>query len=540
LLYDTGFPIDEVIESISTEQSSNNYQGGFASYWRMARAAKDGSLPQEDTTDFENLRNACAEAMIYKLVRESPATGDAPVTTTAVFDPIGKASSLKALLPDFAKPFTNKIIESARGKTPDLLQVSAPFSYRDPDGALTTQSPGLRNIVDPNDPTASRTKIEPYPFKTLIAPMEITLSANADNMLAKVKKAKSYSNPFGKSGSVEFVPVVVLDRKAFLSRSLEDRVKIVQKMKEAGGYIQLISNLKDNAAVYAKLISLELVQAVQSAQRAKPKELDSKEQQSLSSKLFKKPQEWFQKLTQKLSSNNKNTQATNNVEKSIKKESASEIYQRIASKAKSNASFFQKGGLDVVNNSNHLDLAIASYTVYTNLDTIEILKQSPTYLSKRPAVAKMWLDKIVEDGAKMAGEENFNTPQSQKIIQAYDKEKTKANSQIISQSEQQKYVDAFDQVTALVKDHSSEFSRNGLNVLENRQHLLIAIGAVLIEADKDPKQILRQSPEYLSTTPEVGETLLNGLVEKAETALLQASPDKTVEKNNSQNRGYER
>jgi hypothetical protein len=56
------------LESISAETSSNSYQGGYAIYWRMARAAKDGSLTQEGTTDFENLKNACAEVINKAIV----------------------------------------------------------------------------------------------------------------------------------------------------------------------------------------------------------------------------------------------------------------------------------------------------------------------------------------------------------------------------------------------------------------------------------------------------------------------------------------
>lgn len=54
-IFDTGFPIDDVIESISKETPNNKF-GGFASYWKLARAAKNGTLPIKDTTDFENLK----------------------------------------------------------------------------------------------------------------------------------------------------------------------------------------------------------------------------------------------------------------------------------------------------------------------------------------------------------------------------------------------------------------------------------------------------------------------------------------------------
>jgi hypothetical protein len=129
-VFDTGFPIDDVIESIS-EPTSNNPFGGFASYWKLARAAKNGTLPIEDTTDFENLKNACAEALVFKYLRESSGAGTSPITTDVIFDPIGKSSALKDLLSDPFKPLANKIIASTKGKTPDILLVSRPFTYRE-------------------------------------------------------------------------------------------------------------------------------------------------------------------------------------------------------------------------------------------------------------------------------------------------------------------------------------------------------------------------------------------------------------------------
>jgi hypothetical protein len=548
-VYDTGFPIDEVIESISVETQSNNQQGGYASYWRMARAAKDGSLPTEGTTDFENLRNACAEAIVYKNARETPGAGTAPATSEAIFDPVGKASVLKELLSNPFKPFASKITDSVRGKTPDLLFISTPFSYRVENGTQT-DSPGLTNIVDPSDPTASHTKTEAYLNKTLISPMEITTSENPKNMKSKVKKAESYRSSFGKSGSVAFAPVIVFDREAFLRQEPKDRVEMVERMAKIGGHVQLISNLTANATAYARAIAPELVQAVATAQRAKPKKLDSKqdtEKKSLSTRLFENPKKWLKNLAQKLPLNNKNTQETNEVDKPIQKESAAESYQRMASGAKSNPSFFQGAGLDVLNNSNHLDLAIASHTAHKNLDSVEILKQSPAYLAKRPAVAKMWLDKMVDDGGKIAGEEHLNTPAAQKIIQNYNDRKAKVQpspqveQQVGQQVEQQKSVSDFDRAVALVKEHSSEFEKLGLNVLDNRKDLLAGISFAIVSTGNDPSKLLRQSPEFLvAATPAQGEALIGESIKKAKSTLETAKSEPEPEKQKIQDRGYER
>jgi hypothetical protein len=252
------------------------FQGGFASYWRMAKAAKDGSLPREGSTDFENLKNACAEAIVYKNYREAPSRGQAPLTSQTVFDPVGKAKIFTQLLSD---PFTsigNKILDVIGNKTPDALHISAPNSYRTAAG-IVTDSPGLTSIVDPNDLTASRTIDEPYKNQTVISPIEITTSQSYSYMKGKVDKARTYKNPFPNAGSVIVVPLVIFDRAAFLSQSLKDRLRIVDLMARKGGRIQLVTNLTTDATLTAKSIAPELVQAVAAVQRTKSKEPDSKD-----------------------------------------------------------------------------------------------------------------------------------------------------------------------------------------------------------------------------------------------------------------------
>ncbi len=145
----------------------------------------------------------------------------------------------------------------------------------------------------------------------------------------------------------------------------------------------------------------------------------------------------------------------------------------MASNAKSNTSSFQRAGLDT-NNSNHINLIIATTTAGADLDTAEVLKQSPAYLSQRPAVAKMWLDKIVEDGKQIASEGHFGTTKSQKILQFYNEKKAETSQEKDvghqkSPSQQkdlepQKNINSFDDAAALIKNHSSELKKMGFNV----------------------------------------------------------------------------
>jgi hypothetical protein len=547
-----GFPIDTVIESISEETSSNRYQGGYASYWKLARAAKDKTLPKEGSTDFENLRNACAEAIIYQNLRDSPLRGNAPQTTAVVFDPIRYADGLKDLLPDYAKPFAKKIIESTRGKTPDILEVSIPFTVENPSGKSLTMSPMIPNVIDPKDPNARRVKNEPFTDKTLISPIEVTLSANADNILAKVEKAQGYRNPYKNSGNIAYVPVLTLDQSSFYSIPQDERLKIVNEMQKAGGFIQVIPGLKELARLRAIDISAELVQAVDLAQKLQPKKGEPRMHPSSfikspenSSSWLQKSVNWFKNLTKESSPDNKADKSK--PIQPIKEESAADAYQKMASALKNKSHFLEEIGVNAAN-SNQIDLMIASHSINKNLDYAKILKQSHTYLSlsERPAVAKVWFDKMIDNAWQIIGEENFKAPLAQKIIHDYDNKQVKDNSASNVKAEEQKSVNRsneFDNVSDAIKENSTAFGKVGLNVLGNREHLLIAIGLVGIPSGKDPKETLRLSPEYLEAEKlGKGEDFLNGVIEKAESVVQKEKSEAELqaqEKNNQPNREYQ-
>ncbi len=543
----TGFPINEVIESISVEQPSNQFQGGFASYWRLARAAKDGSLPGEGSTDFLNLRNACAEAIIYQGLREAPGRGQAPASTVTVFDPVGKSRTLAAMLPDFFKPFTNDIIASVGSKTPDVLLVSAPFTYSVPSGTITDH-PSWPDIVDLNDPTASRTKSQPYIGKTVISPIEITTSTNYKLMKEKIEKFQTYTNPFKKSG-LTFVPILVLDRQAFLDQRQKDRVKLVKSIEKIGGHIQLVNNMTNDATKKAKKIAPELVNAVAIASQ-KSKGLGSKFStglKSLSGQLIATPTAWMKKVSHNFFPSNGSQTKTNEtsepnavdtaspqVEKaSSKQQNATEIYRKLVSSATSIAPQLQKVGLDVINNSDHLNIMIAVKTIKSGLDPDEILKQSPTYLAQGSPIGDVWIMNIVGDARNLITENSFSSPVSKKILQFYDRKDLTSQPN----PQKQKSVNDFDQIAASVKEHNLQLNKIGLKVLENREHLHIVVSAVATSSGLDAETILRQSPDYLSATPKEGAALLSDWQNKAKSTFetVESAPVKVADRG-----GFER
>jgi hypothetical protein len=519
--FDLGFPIDVVISNISEEKSNNGFQGGYSAYWKLADAAKDGSLPREGSKDFENLKNACAEAVVYKRLRESAGRGQATPVSQAIFDPIAQTGIIGTLLSDPFKPLGNKIITSMGSKTPDIVFMSAPVS----DGQFTIQ-PVLQNVLDPNDPTASHTIKQPYSDKILIAPVEVTTAGGYSNILAKVKKVQSYKNVFGNSGRFAFVPVLVVDRAEFLKIAQEDRYRALDLMTRRGGRIQLIDGLINSASIAAKSIAPELVQAMAAYEQSKRKELefkDNKKQTSLSSRLFEKAKELLKDFKQSFSLKNKPQEEATST--TPKKRLASEVYQEMVSSFKETASYPQKAGIDIVNNSNHLDLMIATQLVKKNIDYEKVLKQSPNYRSKEPAAANLWLTNIIEDGISMNKEYYLDSTGSQKIIRSYDNDASrppeKSNFEKLSESAQR---------------YNSEYARD-------REGLLISVAKASIRAGMNPEQVLRESPDYLLAMSGKGEALVEKTIEKAESAVQaekSRAEQQAQEKNNSRDRGYER
>jgi hypothetical protein len=362
-----GFPIYDVVNNLSVENKNNNFQGGFGAPWRLLRGAETGDLIKPKTDDFISFKSACAEAIVYDRFRKAFSLGEAPVTTMVFHDPIKKTD--KGNLISFVIPgdmssseqdaISRKVVDSVNGFTPDVLIISPPFTYPTVEGSKT-HGALIPDTVDPTDPTASRTKTHPRNFKkTLISPVEITVSDSIETMKAKVKKFVGYKKLFKDSPVVDFVPVLAVDRDSFMRKDPDRRARLVKRMTEIGGVVQLVGGLSLEAEKKVFDYSVDIIRAVKAHRKQYPKtkEIDSKQdiqKNSLSSRLFAKPKEWFKNIKQSFSSN-KNIQVTSKVEKPAQKESPAEFYQRMVSNAKSNTSSFQKAGLDT-NNSNHINL----------------------------------------------------------------------------------------------------------------------------------------------------------------------------------------
>jgi hypothetical protein len=547
-----GFPIYDVVNNLSVEKKDNNFQGGFGAPWRLLRGAETGDLIKPGTQDFQSFKSACAEAIVYDRFRKASSSGEAPITTMVFHDPIkidpktDKAGLISFVIPgDMSASeqdaISKKVVDSVGGFTPDVLIVSPPFTYPTAEGT-NTHGALIADIVDPTDTTASRTKNHQRNIrKTLISPVEITVSDGLDKMQERVKKFVGYKKLFKDSPIVDFVPVLAVDRDSFMKEKPDRRARLVKRMTDIGGVVQLVGGLSLDAEKKVFDYSVDIIRAVKAYRKQNPKtkEIDSKQdiqKNSLSSRLLAKPKEWFKNIKQSFSSN-KNTQVTDKVEKPAQKESPAESYQRMISNAKSNTSSFQRAGLDT-NNSNHINLIIAATTAGKDLDTVEVLKQSPEYLSKRPAVAKMWLDKIVEDGDKIASEGHFGTAKSQRILQFYNEKKAETSQQkdvgqqkVSNQQkdlETQQNINGFDDAAALIKNHSSEFKKMGFNVLDNRKDLFAVISFAILSKGDDPSksELLRQSPEFLAAaTPEEGEALINESIESAKSTLESTKPE---------------
>ncbi len=327
-----GFPIYDVVNNLSVEKKDNNFQGGFGAPWRLLRGAETGDLIKPETDDFKSFKSACAEAIVYDRFRKASSLGSAPITTMVFHDPIkidpktDKANLLYFVIPGDMSPseqdiISRKVVDSVGGFTPDVLIVSPPFTYPIPEGT-NTHGALIADIVDPTDPTASRTKAHPRNVrKTLISPVEITVGKDLSQMQKKVKKFESYKKLFKDSPVVDFVPVLVVDRDSFMKEEPRRRAKLVKRMTDIGGVVQLVGGLSLDAEKKVFDYSVDIIRAVKAHRKQYPKtkEMDSKqniEKKSLSSRLFAKPKEWFKNVKQSFSSD-KNIQATSKVKEPI-------------------------------------------------------------------------------------------------------------------------------------------------------------------------------------------------------------------------------
>jgi hypothetical protein len=388
-----------------------------------------------------------------------------------------------------------------------------------------TNTHGWKNVVDPTDPTASKVKTRHYDNVTVVSPVEVTTSQNFNNMKEKLTKFKKYANVFRSLNGIEFAPVVVYDRNAFLALTLSNRTEIVQGMAAIGGHVQLVPGLIDLSRNAAKNIAPELVQAVAAAQRTKSKELDSKdnkEQKSLSSRLFEKVKERLKNFKQSFPLKKKLQEEATSATPPGRL--ASEIYQEMALSLKETASYPQEAGIDIFNNSEHLDLMLAKQLAKKDAVYEKVLKQSSNYRSKEPAEAEAWFENMLKDGISLSKEYYFDSTRSQEIIRSYDNDASRPPEK-----------SNFEKLAESAQRYNSEYARD-------RQGLLIAVAKAAIRDGLNPEQVLRESPDYLLAMSGKGEALVEKTIKEAESA-VQAEilrVEQQAQRDSQRGRGYER
>jgi hypothetical protein len=564
-------PYAEVVDRINGNISrSNGDYGGFIRYDKLIQEAKkDPPFPKKNSAPgsgnpagFERndghqaLISAAAEAIVYKALKSELTIFNTPASIT-IHDPVAQGASAFNGLPPPFKNLAQEALKSFKNKTPDLL-VIAPTQRGIIGDRQVEVYPTWSNQVDLDNSknlTLHRGK-EDWSNKIVVSPVEITTTGNPQRIKDKIKKFEKYGSDYFKNNpNVKYVPVLELDYAQYMSLTDSNKKIICRAMKKVGGIITLHQSLlalsksiaKEAIESFTPLIrayeglpdrQIDLLGQVPLRPKpsiqlnlldgelfAKSKELESKDtkgQKLTTGGFFEKSREWFNNIKQSFALNNK-PQATTNT--TPKRRLASEVYQEMAVSLKATASYPQKAGIDIVNNSNHLDLMLATQLMKKDIDHEKILRQSPNYRSKEPTEANLWLKNIIEDGISMNKEYYLDSTVSQKIIRSYDNEKTrppeKSNFEKLSESAQR---------------YNSEYS-------SDREGLLIAVATAAIKAGMNPEKVLRQSPDYLLAISGKGEALVEKTIEKAESA-VQAErsrvEQRAQEKDNQRDRGYER
>jgi hypothetical protein len=509
-------PIVEVLEILSM-----NKDPGHITYPTLIKKAQSETLLQFDAegkpiSTLQNLSSAYAEAIVLKKLRNN--TGN---DTSAVFEPVTQA---KYAVEQYSAIFNiptnirDKVIKSFGNKTPDIL-FSVPRTETRMGNATKITYGAWNNIIDPKNPTDTKRLLE-YSFRNqdLFSPLEVTLSARSTDINNKIKKfEQSYKNPFSNNPKVAYVPILVIDYDNYKNISDKEKPRIVERMRRIGGFISLQPGLQELADRKAIEAATQLTSAMQS----RKKDLDKQEtQKSLSSRLFEKSKKWFNNVKQSFTSNNKPQKTVSTAPKG---RLASEIYQEMILSLKDTESYPQKAGIDIFDNSEHLDLMLAKQLARKDPAYEKILKQSPNYRSKEPAEAELWFENMLRDGVSLSKEYYLDSSGSQKIIRSYDNDKSRPPEK-----------SAFEKIADPLERYNPEYSRD-------KKGLFIAVATAVIKAGKDPEQVLRQSPDYLSVT-EGNEASIEEIRQEAESA-VQAENSRTeqqAQRDSQRDRGYER
>jgi hypothetical protein len=516
----TGVPIEEVVNRISEHRDSSNQNlGGFVKYGQLIEeakkqnpfASKDGAL----NNPFQSLVTASTEAIVYGALRDGQTAFGTPKAIVS-HDPVAQGKSIINFLPQPLRGLGQNAFDSFGSKTPDIILISAPQTGL-VNGVKVTEYPVWNNKLDLENPT-SRTLVNDSKTidKTLISPVEVTVTGDPQKIKKKIEKFKFYNGGlFTNNTNIRYVPVLVLDYDKFMENKDSQKKIIARAMKNVNGIIVLQPGLLANATTLAKVSAANISTEIRQHNKivSKPNfttqiafaTKSNIEKKSLLTRLLEKQKEWFQTFTQKSPSNDK-------VDKLFQKESAAETYKRVTSNIKSHSSSFQKIG---VVNSDHIDLVIASGAIKSGLDPVELLKQSPTYQAKMPVLNKMWLNKMVHD-AKGISEEAPDSANFQKAIKKYDAKKTKvqSNQQEATSTRPTKRLasEVYQEMTSSLKETASYPQDTGIDVVNNSNHLDLMLAKQLMKKDIDYETILRQSPNYRSKEPAEANSWLKNII----------------------------
>jgi hypothetical protein len=494
-------PIKEVLDVLSANRQ------GFIKYNELGKVAQAGRLLdiKENGTmngTFNNLKSAYAEAIVLAGFRKGG------TLNTAIYEPSKQSGTVEGGIALYNAPadLVPAIIDSFGNKTPDILFYS-PLVERQSGNTRTVRYGSLDNIINPDNPTDVTRLLEyNYSRQSLVSPVEVTTATTSKLIKEKVDKFKnSYSNPVAGNSKIAYVPILVVDYDAYKKLQTEDKIEIVNGMKSVGGVV----------SVYPGLNALAVREATKAANK-----LTSEIR--LRSRLYEKgqgiePDHGKQVLVTGNPYIDRTELISLGQEKSVSQENADiPSYQKLASAAQSIDSQLRPLGIDVINNSNHLNIMIATKAITIGLNPQEILKQSPTYLTLTPAAGELWINNIITSAQDALAQPSITSATSQKIFQAYN------NTQNNSQTIQQKSTNEFDKFATAVKTHASQLLSVGLDVLHNSNDLHVVIAMVAKNTDKDVNAILRQSPTCSALTAKESEALVNSWVSDA-----QSTPNST-------------
>jgi hypothetical protein len=512
-------PIVEVLSILST-----NKEPGHITYRTLIKKSQAGTLLQFDSKNrpdgsLQNLSSAYAEAIVLKTLRNN--TGS---EASAIFEPVTQArnaiepySSSSNSLFRIPAEASNAILKSFANKTPDILFTVPKIETRIGNTTEVTYG-SWGKIVNPKDPTNTKKLLE-YEFRnqSLLSPVEVTISGDSTEINKKIKKfEEDYKNPFPRDKTIAYVPVLVMDYDNYKNISNFEKPKIINRMRQLGGFVSLVPNLQRDADRKAIEAAIQLTSIMQSRRKEIDKqEVDNSlmnqglyldgnsksETNSLFSKAWQGAKTNFTKLSEKFKSslNNKSQEITSIAP--LKKRLASDIYQEKTSSIKETVSYPEKVGINVIGNSNHLDLMLSKQLATTDWEVEKILKQSPNYRSKEPNEANLWLKNMINDGKSMSKEYYLDSTGSQKIIRSYDNDVSRPPEK-----------SNFEKLSESVQRYNSEYTRN-------REGLLVAVATAAIRDGMNPEQVLRESPDYLSAMSGKGESLVEKTIEKAESAI---------------------